>query len=1389
MRENNGRKGRVSSVPGMIRDLFHPRLAGIGALCILLLVCCFHGPAQGADATGFWAPPPMMDDRSGGLKKGETVGSEMVLDFRITVPGDAKVRERLDYGPWATYGYIKQAMVWDVNGYVMGGYTKTTRDNARLSGPYKLYIQKWDAELGTWQKYSESSAATGGTASFPEQGYYRITVLPLKAAFRLSPKYGTVMVKDPQYERKGKKIYYDIFTKLPSPYLGTGMTISGAGKTRYQFGGSTEFRPNCGRWTIQAMARQGVVKWETNSSRRMEHDSTPEYYRDAVWALRGEDGTVLKKVEATQSFIFEANHWGDGNYTLETHLAAKHQGKGIQNMTVGPANTSIQVRDCGKGQYKKPEPQTTTFEGGTTEKKTVDVGNLAANKFAALNANNVKQVPVAAPAQFVKQQNPETPDVPVKLSKDCPDLQRQISHRTKQLQISCDSPINLMHLMLKAPKRYNDMEGDFAKEWDAILTKIQASREPFVKPAQEYAQLITTAYKEGLVISAEDQKNYRPMDEYGNPSVMGRGIPVGYFVFDKDKIALADKLRAEQKRLYEVWATARRDLEKTIPQLKAEVEKANQRFNDYYDALLGMRTDLQKTQNTLADMYYSGKYEHCLGYGGQKTSGNYEITNADGKREKGAAWGLPGMNIELPEPGKHLVENVATDIPKPLHEIHPLRIKQDGVKQAEMDRKLIESLVEAERLKYEAERGSWLNWVGNKCLWLLQPTGLDAFMENIAAGKSVTDSLTDAAGTVGERYAWLGGQGSDAVGATVDWLTKKPATEAMEDMDNAARFIMGLIPNILEGTGEDVAKYLRSRESLKEIESSMDEQAGLIGKNTAQDNNKAVDVGLRQLQLWREMEEGGKAMDNLVLLAATSKISLELAKTLSPEVKAALEELAKYMKASLQQAKQVGTAIGEKAVLTAKAKYLDDLKQAGTVAGEKVDDALKSVNEALKAGNTLDDALKAQQQVAKDVEKLLDDAVEAKKLAGVQAKDLPAPKQVALVEENVGREIGHGGSGTVKEYGQAAVVKEFDRGVVLSDGGRAMKINLADYAPGKGNTLTAREFQEMQEQIMAKFKQEFEGSQALREANLSHVAEQGYGTKKVTVVVQEGGRAVRKEIEVPYLVKEKWSGTQASLSSLIGENTATGTVQRSMTYEEQIRVLQSIDEAAKKGVVNLDPNAGNFVVSTEGGVTKVALSESGSVVKIGNADQAREVMKKMIAENTEGDALWQRMAAGSEFEKIGGKELASKLDSAMEVGGATFQNNNVGRFIDKNLLEIWKDPKKWEEFMKNYNRSSVLNNPSAYLTPEGVSSLKKLEEAKTAAEQSVQNAASNSLSLSQRVGQEISGLSTPSAEEIRAAEAAEKAIQEGTSLNILGPVSRLGPEDLSPSMKEVRYAA
>jgi hypothetical protein len=95
------------------------------------------------------------------------------------------------------------------------------------------------------------------------------------------------------------------------------------------------------------------------------------------------------------------------------------------------------------------------------------------------NQNELVFVDQPAPVDIVRHDVPkDTPDVPVQISNDCPDLLRQIAARETQITIPCDEPVDLMRHLLQLPKMYEDYQSRFADQWEKPSETFRVSTTP-----------------------------------------------------------------------------------------------------------------------------------------------------------------------------------------------------------------------------------------------------------------------------------------------------------------------------------------------------------------------------------------------------------------------------------------------------------------------------------------------------------------------------------------------------------------------------------------------------------------------------------------------------------------------------------------------------------------------------------------------------------------------------------------------------------------------------------------------------------------------------------------------------------------------------------------------
>ncbi len=1301
-------------------------------------------------------PPAIQGNRTVQLDKdGRATG---ILSFYLKTPARSNVKVSFDFGPWARYGFVKEVFVRDVNGNVSGGKVEQDDKDIRISKPYRLYVEKLNPNYGTWERFADHPAHSGGRISFPVEGYYRLTVLPNEqTVYSLSPQSATVLVLDPALNRDGQTIYHRIFVNPPrGSGSGTAISVNGNDFPKRDYGQGFERR--CPSYAFSATAARGIVKTETDMTRQMKSTEEPRPYGQGSWVLRAYEGkagsTTLKTQKGGETFTFDANYWGDGRYELEVHLAEQHQAQGLQQLSVPPGSMGITVSNCGAGSYKPPEPELKTFEGEKKKKCEVVVGAsdeqgaaanqpdkticIEANAFqqkamAQLNnQNELKFVDQPAPVDIVRHDVPkDTPDVPVQISNDCPDLLRQIAARETQITIPCDEPVDLMRHLLQLPKMYEDYQSRFADQWEKALRDVQGfyNSVPIIKLVQEYQQLVKTAYANDLIMSEADRQRYDSyrMGETGIPLSLGNGIAPTAAVFDTGKVALLNQLRAEQQRIYTEYGNARRKLEADIQGLKVTVEQHNKVLETRYGELVQIRAALGKGQNALNNMYNSGTFEHCLGMG-LKTSANYTITFDDGRQQQGAAWALPGMNLILPEPKKQQIPLDGLTVPDKLPD--PLRFKVDGIRQAQQDRKTAEALAEAARVAFEVENGSWLNWAGSWCSWLLQPTGIDTVLESIAAGNSVADSLSAAGVALYDRYGAVVGGVASGVGGVYDSIVNRPMVEVMAQMDAISNVLNPgkLVPAVFEGLGDDVAKFIRSKEVLKEIESLMDEQARL--GTSPQANVRALEIANRINALWKEMEAGSKAMNNIIMTIATSTTVLKGAEAIAgtkplAALQGYIDDVARQLSASQKASSATASAIVQRAELEANIARLEAARESGQVLGSQVDEALAAAREALKrTGGSLDDAIAANQQAVKQLSDKLDEAVKTRQ-AQLEALARPsaAPASVVTVApESIsgGNILGTGAAGQVKDVGDGAIAKVFKNKELFDD--------------------------------------ELAGLKNLSDAGIAHVPATQAG------LVNLGDSVVTNNKNV--IIKPKFTETQVPLQDVLDSRAGTGRV---LTRQEQIEALEFYSNAAKKGIVFGDPNSGNLLKETlpDGSFRYLAV-EGGSIAKV-DPDQARTMMKaifdpSLVPDNA--NVMNKGIALSEAFAGAGAEEIAGKFFNT----GFSMADGNIAKHIDPDLLKkfLTSSPAEWDELVNGARRAQVLADDA----------IKKLQN-------TVDNTAAAVSSASNELSSNVAGLQ----QQIdNAAAPVSQGVQSGSVMGgggqpVLPVTPSIGPQSLIPRSK------
>ena len=1243
----------------------------------------------GGQAQGMFSAPPLALEkfRGTGIKKENFSGQSGILQYWLEAPGRVNVHQRFSFGPWARYGKITKAMTWDVEGYVIGGYTKTTKQKAQYKGSYRQIIEEWDKEISAWKVISDRANASGGKAGFDREGIFRVSIGIKNTLFRKAPKYFTVMVVDPSKNRAGKEIIHKIKVKCPGKAIG-GITIYGKKiKTKRKVGNC--FLPMPGQYRFLASAQKAKVKWEVNGSRATKATGDFKPYRMANWILRdNRSGVILETLKNKEAYSFDADHWRDGSYRLEAHLDSGDQGHSITSMTVKPDIVYIKVYDCGEGKYEELTfPNVSSTDSKPPEKKIVDLDLGTTPPLATLDGglDDIKFI-VPPGLKIVDGMNHpgDTPDVPVKFDA-CSHILQQIRHRTKQLQKGSDRPFKLMQELFRNPEKYSKLEKEYHQAWNDFVKKVKKSREPFKPLSLQYTKLIMLANQNRLVVSEADQKKYRPMQKDGSPSIIGRGIPLGFFVFGKKQIELAKKLKNQQKDLYTKWMKTRNALKAELPKLKKELEVVNKKQEKLYKRLIEIKSTHDSAKQTLADLYYSGQYEHCLG----KSSA---LSMSGGGAIDGSAKALPGMNIEIPQPQQLIPGQIDMSVPKPLHKIQNLKLKEDGSRQLKQDRKLLMSLVEAKRLKYMAESGTWSNWLGNKALWLLKPTGLDQVIINTAAGKSCKEIIADSASVLGERYSTVG-----------RFLKRQVAEKSINQLSDDNMKLFDAIGKAVKGMPEafqmQYAQAIRVHlDVMPQLEKTYDRLLKL-GDST-QDDQKALAILTEQDRLWDDVEEGKSAIEGVILDIATANclkgigksasgkvltkyggsalsktaqtqaknaISKFLAKTskysgklqsagrkamietaqnaLNKELKniggsAAVEfgkkqilqdTIKRTIKENLERTSELAASEGKRKALEIKLKNVEKMVKNGKLpkeAGEKLIQSMKnqidSADEFKRAVNNLNESF------AKDIEnvtKIKDKVKKASKDLDADQKQLSKKMDEGL---NNYRKIVDGKLPSKEPIKTGQVIKNDELGRELGSGGVG---EVFEYKINGSDDLVAKKFKNRDPDIrQAQLDDEVKGFKIMRELGIPHNEAVGTG------VIRKPGLFGETD-EVHALIKKRYKANELPIDELIKKRSKIRKLQgwnkSNLTRLEQIEMLDYYHRASSKGVIFADPNPGNLLKKADGtGGISFSAGEGGSVFKITNSGQlTQEVGNTSLLPESAGKVL--------------SPELARKVQSAL----------------------------------------------------------------------------------------------------------------------------------------------
>jgi hypothetical protein len=348
----------------------------------------------------------------------------------------------------------------------------------------------------------------------------------------------------------------------------------------------------------------------------------------------------------------------------------------------------------------------------------------------------------------------------------------------------------------------------------------------------------------------------------------------------------------------------------------------------------------------------------------------------------------------------------------------------------------------------------------------------------------------------------------------------------------------------------------------------------------------------------------------------------------------------------------------------------------------------------------------------------------------------------------------------VKNAGEGKVAKVLDR--FVADPNDPSKImSLDDFKPSTGNKIQSQKLQDVLENAAERQKDEAAGLLTMKDADIPHIKTTGQGSTKMQVMTNEGV----KEINVPTFEKVKFAQNQETLQAVMkAEN-------RQMTRQEMIEALEYYNKAAQKGVVFLDPNSGNLVkeMLPDGNVRYLA-TEGGSVYKASNAKDARAMMVEMFTAPVSKDAtgtthkLATLVDYSERFSKIGGEKAVDLLGKASDFG-VSFSDSNIAKHIDKELLEAFKDPSKWDKVVQDARRANALANKSRFFDDAGREAVNSMQESVQQSQQAIVNSSQNVSRRAATVERQIVEVGVPpaAANQLQQVEHMEQVIQGGAS--------------------------
>jgi len=1116
----------------------------------------------------------------------------------------------------ANYGQVMTTTMTDVQGSIMGGEIdpRSREDNVPLREPVNITVQKRN-DRGAWENVPSSFYSLGkmGTGrwgcTFNEQGYYRfvITLEPgVAVAFpRQTPRYSNLyLVKDKKYQRSEGI---------------TSIRIMGGSVTVY---GNLSKSPNieCGKThVLTAMIKKGRIDAESDTA-MVTVDTPWQRFDDAVWSLK-QEGEVVATQTGGLGYNFRADQYGDGSYVIEAALPDNLQGHGIQNFKIKPAQELISVYNCGAGEFWK------TPEGQEQQKKIrgeAPIINLMPENVSEVKVKGLDKDNKEVQMQFVNhlevlETPPKPKDVPVNImscertgnvkdeakntaagkqlkdnkgkpqgmSKEkcmdeaCADARKQIKERKRHLDlIPCQEVEKIMtDLMVNDTVNFYEKARGFSVLWNSGIEKIQKAYEPVANVTERYKMFIAEAVSLDLAVKPEVLAQERTQSSKGGAPVIGDGLPVGMVEYNPNKIGLLAVFEKNKREIGEAWVKARDQFNAGRLSLQVELEKLNMELFKLYEGLEKIQANHGASGMALSRMFHSGEYEHCLGSPGEMQY----IAGQD------LANGLPGMNIKLPVPPKRKYLPLLEDVPRELP-FGNLRLKINGVKQQEQDRRVVESMVEEERLKAYYRNGTLMNLLAYTLYGGAVETGVFDDMADTPWYAAPGDMLNHAG-------RWTEYLGKDVIAPAASAI----GTGLYNDVFVRKLWEPSALGKILNAMGQgiqsDLANSLRGAgKAFNLIENELYKNPFEGLGDTPQENARAVAAGMNQLDaITQRNQEIDGLMNSILMLtslvnpsapASSSAMQQKLYKQLLEGKKYIDDEVKKLEK--YYDGKRIADEVKN---LEKTGQHVpDDLRKAAEIFNEQkkaVEASAKELNKTIENNKSVLEEAGKQTQLenkVKEIEKKFDEAI--KKQSG-PVKGKPLASQDAVIKRFTD-ENGNAIEVPVSKnkLGHGATSDAYINGV---DDNKVVRVTPLNTPEGKlGASL------------------DDVGREAINstQSNFVRMA----GRDKVMYVKDEKGVSCRVEINEKVKSANEWMKEQ----------------QGQLNDAQKLALEQAMRDLNAKGYVWLDNHTNNYgLEEINKGVYRVVVFDSGGIYPMKGANladkavNARQFQKAMVEKEME----------------------------------------------------------------------------------------------------------------------------------------------------------------------------